>query len=194
MVVLTMKMRGLTTLVGAAALVLMLGSTVLPADGAGAADHGLEAAVKATYIYKFGPFVEWPSSAFETQESPVSLCVVGNDPFGDILDQAVDGQYIGSHPIVVRRMHIVTGQSGCHILYAAGSRAQSVSEALEAVHYLPVLTVTNSVRNPEAKGIVHFVIEDNRVRFEIDDYTASENGLVISSKVLNLAVAVRSRV
>ena len=69
MVVLTMKMRGLTTLVGAAALLLMRGSAVLPADDAGAADHGLEAAVKATYIYKFGPFVEWPSSAFETHSS-----------------------------------------------------------------------------------------------------------------------------
>jgi hypothetical protein len=56
-----------------------------------------------------------------------------------------------------------------------------------------VLTITDSARNARAKGIVHFVLRDNRVRFEIDEQAAAENGLVISSKVLGLAISVRPR-
>jgi hypothetical protein len=153
----------------------------------------LEYAVKATYLYKFGPFVEWPGAAFESPSSAINLCVVGDDPFGEILDQAVSGQRIGERPVAVRRLRTVGRESGCHIMYVAGSDAQSVAEILDTVRGTPVLTITDSAQDARAKGIIHFVIHDNRVRFEIDDYAAAGNGLMISSKVLSLALSVRPR-
>lgn len=156
-------------------------------------NDSLEYAVKATYLYKFGPFVEWPAAAFGSPSGAVNLCVVGDDPFKEVLDQAVSGQRIGERPIVLRRLPAVDRHSGCHIMYVAGSDAQPVAEVLDTVHGTPVLTITDSARNARAKGIIHFVIHDDRVRFEIDDYTAAENGLIISSKVLSLALSVRPR-
>lgn len=165
-------------------------SLFLPSDAPRAAAAPLELAVKATYLYKLVPFVEWPATAFATPSSEFNLCVVGDDPFGDLLDRAVTGQRAGEHPIVVRRSAQVS--PGCHILYAAGSPAQPVRAILDTVRGAPVLTVTDQGRE-DAKGIINFIVQENKVRFEIDDRVAMESGLAISSKLLSLAVNVRPR-
>lgn len=178
-----------TSLLALAACLAVLVSN----PAARAESDALEYAVKATYLYKFGSFIDWPDTAFKSPSSAVDLCVVGDDPFGKILDRAVSGQRIGVRPIVVHRLRAAGRGSGCHIMYIAGSDVQSVAEALDAVRGTPVLTITDSARDARAKGIVHFVIHENRVRFEIDDYAASVNGITISSKVLSLATSVRPR-
>jgi hypothetical protein len=169
----------------AAAAVMVLLSAVAPA-----AEESLEYPVKATYLYKFAPFVEWPAAAFETPWSPVELCIVGDDPFGPVIDRAVSGQRIAGRPIAIRRLDRMEPETGCHIAYAAGSAAQPAAETLAAARGVPVLTVTDAARGP-TRGIIHFVVEDNRVRFEIDNGAARENGIAISSKLLSLAVSVR---
>ena len=164
-------------------LVLFWGAICVPAFG-----QSLELPVKATYLYKFAPFVDWGPAAFESPASPLSLCVAGDDPFGAILDQAVAGQRFGSRPIVVRRVDVIARGSRCQILYLAGSKAQPVSEGLKVVRGEPMLTVTDQARRGLAKGVIHFVVTGNRVRFEIDSAAAAANGLSISSKLLSLAL------
>lgn len=149
--------------------------------------------MKATYLYKFVPFVTWPQTAFAASGTPVTLCVVGEDSFGATLDEAVAGQTANGRAILLRRLDRVDRQSGCHIVFASGSPSQPVSEILGAVRGTPVLTFTDAARGNQAKGIIHFVVHDGRVRFEIDEYAAAENGITISSKVLSLAVSVRPR-
>ena len=78
-------------------------------------------------------------------------------------------------------------------MFDAGSPEQSIAAGLKAVQGAPVLTVTDSQDNGGPKGIINFVIEEGHVRFEINDATASANGLTISSKLLSLAVAVTPR-
>jgi hypothetical protein len=148
--------------------------------------------VKAAYLAKLGIFVEWPKSAFETPQSPVVLCIAGTDPFGDVLDKIVAGQRVGARAIVVKRMKTVTRQSGCAILFAGGSDEQSVDQALDAVNGAAVLTVTDNADGHET-GIVDFVIQDGRVRFTIDDRAAEQNGITVSSHLLDLALAVKPR-
>jgi hypothetical protein len=109
------------------------------------------------------------------------------------LDQAIAGQRIGMRPIAIRRHQTAARDSGCHIMFLAGSPAQSIAEAIAAVRGTPVLTVTDAMANGGARGIIEFVIENNRVRFNIDDQAAAANGLVISSQLLNLARNVRVR-
>lgn len=169
-------------------LIVAISPSAMAQDGS-----SLEYAVKAAYLYKFAPFVEWPDTAFDSATSAVNLCVVGYDPFGAALDETVRDQRIGDRPVEVRRLARVDRSSDCHILYAAGSDAQPVADILEAVSGTPVLTFTDAARSPQEKGIVHLVINENRVRFEIDDQSAATNGLQISSKVLSLAVSVKPR-
>ena len=152
----------------------------------------LEYPVKATYLYKFAPFVIWPEAAFSGATSPFVICILGDDPFGPVLDQAVSSQRVGQRPLVVRRLDHVDRGMGCQILYLGGARGQSAGDAIAAVRGTPVLTVTDAAR-AEPQGVIHFVVRDNRVRFQIDDQAAAQNGLAISSKLLSLAVSVRPR-
>jgi hypothetical protein len=162
------------------------------ARGEPARASSLEYPVKAAFLYKFAPFVEWPPTAWASAASPLSLCVVGDDPFGVMLDRATQGQHLGAHPVVVRRLERLDADSGCSIAYLGGSKTQSVSDALDAVQGTPVLTVTDEAQGP-AHGIIHFVIRGNRVRFVIDDAAAAKNGMTISSKLMRLALSVRLR-
>ena len=147
----------------------------------------VEYAVKATYLYKFVPFVEWPAGTFDSPNDSFILCVVGNDPVSALVDQAVQGEQVEGHAIDVVHLAQVRHDARCHILYVATHGPAAVA-ALDSVRGLPVLTVTDAARDPRARGIVNFIVQDNRVRFEIDSRAASENHLVISSKLLNLAV------
>lgn len=147
----------------------------------------VEYAVKATYLYKFAPFVEWPAGTFDSPNAPFMLCVVGHDPVAALVDQAVQRQQISGHAIDVLHLAQVRRDARCHILYVA-AHGPAAAAALESVRGMPILTVTDAARDLRERGIVNFVVQDNRVRFEIDPRAASENHLVISSKLLNLAV------
>jgi hypothetical protein len=161
--------------------------TAARADDPGA----LALAVKAAFLYKFEPFVTWPAQALVAPDSPFDLCVVGNDPFGALLDRAVDGQKTAGHAIAVVRLKSVSADAHCQMLYIAGADPAAARQAEAAVAGAPVLTVTDGVTDPSAKGMINFVIADNRVRFEIDAAAARQSGLDISSKLLSLAVSVR---
>ena len=169
------------------------GSAILIALAAGAPaaaqDRAMEYAVKATYLYKFAPFVEWPPRAFASASSPLQLCVLGRDPFGATLDRAVSGQRVDGRPVKVQRLQRVDAASGCHILYLGASSSQTRPEALRAVRGSPTLTVADSDGDPGA--IIRFVVTGARVRFDIDAAAAAAAGVTISSKLLSLAMSVR---
>jgi hypothetical protein len=151
----------------------------------------LEYAVKATYLYKFAPFVNWPPDTFEAADAPFRICVVGDDPFKEFLGKAVAGQRLGTHPFEVRRMETIGPGAGCQIVFISRLRAQSLGAALASVNGEPVLTVTDSTIDPDSGSIVQFVIDNGRVRFDINTSAAARNHLTINSKLLNLALAVR---
>ena len=170
-----------------------LSATVISANCcmARAQSEPLELAIKATYLYKFTSFVDWPADTFTSPTAPIALCVVGNDAMSELLMRAVQGQKSDSHSFAVRRTDAASS-AGCNIMFVAGSSAEAIRQSLAAVHGKPVLTVTDEA--PEgAKGIINFLVADNRVRFEIDNEAASQNKLVISSKLLSLAVRVQPK-
>lgn len=148
----------------------------------------LELAIKATDLYKFAAFVDWPANAFSGPADPAMLCVAGDDPFGPLLDQAVRGQRIGMHPIQVMHLDRVEKGVACNILFVAPSRRQAPADALDKVRGQPVLTVTDAAADGADRGMIDFVLKDARVRFRIDPRAAERGGLAISSKLLSLAV------
>lgn len=163
----------------------------VPGTACAANGDSLEYAVKAAYLYKFGIYVEWPAAAFSSPDAELNLCVAGDDPFGAALDNAVEGQRIDNRPIVIRRLKTVTRDSGCHILYLGVPDATRANQILETVRGTSVLTVGDAIG--AGGGIVTFVVKDRRVRFNVDEDAAAQNGLIVSSKLLNLALTVKPR-
>ena len=54
--------------------------------------------LKAAFLLNFAKFVEWPASEFKNPQSPLSICIVGDDPFGRDLDETVKGPSAGIVP------------------------------------------------------------------------------------------------
>lgn len=146
-----------------------------------------DTAVKAAFIPKFARYVTWPSSAPERTNAQVLLCIIGDDPFGGMLNQAASGQEVDGRPFAVRRLSSATGASDCAIAFVDGS---NTGQTLAALGRQPVLTVTDS-RSSVQHGIIHFAIIDGRVRFYIDNAQAQAHGLTISSRLLALAIGVQ---
>jgi len=181
--------RGLARILGGMlAFYVALAATAGPAR----ALEATELAVKAAFLFKFGFFVEWPTAAFASGDSPINLCIVGDDPFGSVLDEAIKGRKIGDRTIALRRMSSISRDSGCHIVYFAGADGARIPE-LAALKGSDVLTVTDVRADGGEVGIINFVLKDNHVRFDIDEAAAVSGGLVISSQLLRVALDVTPR-
>jgi hypothetical protein len=172
-----------------AILILMLWLTPLTGPGIALADEALERAVKAAFIYKFAPFVTWPQSVVAGRPQ-FTICLMGPNRFGDAIDQAVAGMNYDGRPYVVRRVDTLGPDSSCDIAYVANSPSQSAGAALTAVRGAPILTVTD---DGAPEGVISFKMQAGHVRFRIDETAADADGLTISSKLLELAVTVRTQ-
>lgn len=155
-----------------------------------AADNVSEDVVKATFVYRFASFVEWPSHAFSSRDAPLQVCVFGASTMQKILRDVVREQTANGRPFAVRALSGVTDAENCHIVYSA---APLTADAIREVQRLPVLVITDAAHGPGGRGMIHFVVVDHRVRFHIDEVSADAGGLTISSRLLALALSVRRR-
>jgi hypothetical protein len=148
--------------------------------------------VKAAYLYNFGRFVEWPASA-STDES-FAICILGHDPFGQILDTTLTGLSIDRKAVVARRLARPQEAGRCRIVFISVSEAPQLKETLAALGGSGVLTVSDIPQFAQRGGAIEFVLAGNRVRFEINLTIAQSAGLVLSSDLLKVAIAVRKNV
>lgn len=151
----------------------------------------LEYAVKATYLYKMAPFVNWPPDTFTSPDAPFQICIVGRDPFHGFLEKAIVGHALGTHRFAVRQLAGNASDAGCQIVFIGYTSPAQIRDALRPFQGKPVLTVTDSDAVDDSGSIVQFVMDSGHVRFEVDNTAAERNHLTISSKLLNLALAVK---
>lgn len=154
---------------------------------AGAAPAVPREKVEAVYLLNFGRFVEWPAEDFTNADAPFTIGVVGQDPYGPILDEVVRGEKIERHPIVVRRFSSVAELGSCHILYVAESEADRLDRLFEQLGDRHVLTVSSIPDFASRGGIVQFLHDRERVRFRINLRRAKKSALEMSAKLLRPA-------
>jgi hypothetical protein len=147
----------------------------------------LEYPLKAAFLFNFVKFVEWPDEAFAGVRSPIAICVYGSDPFGDTLDNVVRGETVGERGLIVQRPESLGDLRDCHVLFVSRSERSRLPEVLSRVQGAPVLTVGDTDGFLKAGGVINFVLEDNKVRFQINPEAAERSRLKISSKLLRLA-------
>jgi len=148
--------------------------------------------VKAAFLYNFAKFVEWPPDTFPRPSAPLHLCVFGDDPFEGELERIVREKTIGGRPLRVLQPKRAGQARGCHILFVGSSDPKEVRSLLEVLRGSSTLTVGNSSEFTRLGGMINFLVEGGRVRFEINPEAAQENRLRISAKLLSLARIARN--
>lgn len=146
--------------------------------------------VEAVYLYQFGKFVQWPAKT-ESPADAFPICVIGRDPFGAALDNTVAGESIGNLPLKPERVDNVADARHCRILFISPSEDARIGDILDGLQNAPVLTVSDASDFAMRGGMIQFVIQDDRVRFEINVGPAQKAGLSLSSQLLKVAAAIR---
>ena len=143
--------------------------------------------VKAAFLYNFTRFVTW--SPAENNTTPLEVCVFGDDPFGDLLEP-LRGRKSQGRELTLRYPDDVAGLTGCDVLFIGQSQSRSLASALDIARQQGMLTVSDLPDFALRGGMVGYVKQGNVIRFEINLEAATDAGLTINSRLLELAVKV----
>ncbi|MDB6065275.1 MAG: hypothetical protein JWR26_1483 [Pedosphaera sp.] len=171
-------------------LVGLLGLVWLLSPGAGDSQESQlsESKVKAAFLFNFAKFVEWPQDAFAKPESPMTIGILGESPFGSDLEAIIQNKTINDRALQIKGMRSLGEITNCHVLFISTSEKKRLSEILEGLHGASVLTVGETEGFTEAGGMINLVREGKKFRFQINSDAARKAKLKISSKLLGLAL------
>jgi len=150
--------------------------------------------VKAAFLLNFTQFVQWPAASFPSPSAPLCIGVLGEDPFGAALDEVIRGESIQDHKLTVRRARRIEDLTDCQMVFISKSENDQMPEILGKINSHPVVTVSEVAGFAKEGGIINFYRDQNKVRFEINPDAARQNGVKISSQLLQLGKIVESSV
>ena len=165
---------------------LLIAATTLAAQGARPSEYQ----VKAAYLYNFGKFVALPQQASSSKTDTFNICILGQDPFGGVLDSALAGEIIGGKTAVAKRIMNLEEATSCQILFISSSESVRLDRILKALDRNAILTVSDMEKFSQRGGMIQFVSADNKIRFQVNLSAAQNSGLSLSSELLKVAVAV----
>lgn len=143
--------------------------------------------IKAAFLYNFTKFVEWPPAAFADSTDPIVIGILGDDPFGELLDQAVEEKISKGRRIIIERYGQIDSLDTCHILFVSSSEKDNLDQVLEYLEGSSVLTVGEMKDFARQGGAIGYVMVRSRVRLEINTDATRRAGLKTSSKLLIVA-------
>jgi len=151
-----------------------------------------EAQIKAVFLYNFTKYVDWPVEAFRAAADPLTVCVLGVDPFGSALEDTLRGEAVNDRKLAARHIESVDEAGGCQLLYVSSSEERELTRILKLLQGKPILTVGEMNQFAESGGMINLRTVQNKIRFDINEGAASRAGLKISSQLLKLGRIVSS--
>ncbi len=152
-----------------------------------AADLSKETDVKATLLYHFTQFAEWPPSAFAPADGRLVIGILGPDPFGDVLDKLVEHETVNGHRIVIERFHTPEAARHAHVLYISSTERSRLPHILSTLGNRPVLTVADFDGFLARGGMVAFRRgPDRKIRLRVNLDATRAASLTLSAKLLRV--------
>ena len=154
-----------------------------PSSHAGSGEY----TIKAVSLFNFCRFIEWPDSAFPSSNTPITIGVIGADPFGPLLDDTVRGETVRNRSIRIERYRRVDDVHGCHLLFVCRSETSRFDAILAALRGRSIATVGESEEFMEAGGMIALISDQNRIRLRINPDRLRAAKLSVSAKLLRVA-------
>lgn len=145
--------------------------------------------IKAAFLFNFAKFIEWPP--IPGNDGPLVLCVLGRDAFAATLEHTVQNKRVNGRPLVVKHLAGPQESKGCQVVFFCGNDKNRLKQLLDSLPSTSILTVGEADQFAQRGGMINFVKDANRLRFDINVDAASRAGIRISSRLLQLARIVR---
>lgn len=176
-------------------MAVLVSAGLLAAAEAAAAETreaaAVETRIKAAFIHHFCNYINWPEEAFEQPDSPLVLGVVGSGAMADALREVVDKRRAHGRPMTVRRLDANDSLEGVHLLFIAEAVRNGIRERLAAAADRSVLVITEGTDGLESGSAINFIVEDDRVRFDIAPAITARANLDVSAQLLTVARVIR---
>jgi hypothetical protein len=143
--------------------------------------------LKAAFIFNFAKYIRWPASSTAEAGKPFIIGIIGKDPFGQVLDDAMRGQRVDGRAVVVKRFVEIKESVNSDILFVASSERANLQSIFSVLRKSPVLTVSDLELFAERGGMIGLITEQSRVRFAINVEAFERVGLKPGSPLLRLA-------
>lgn len=167
-------------------LVMLLMGTTSSSHAEDSADN-IARQLKATHLLKIAHYVEWPDKAFQDPTSPIVIGVIGEAPLAEELEKISPAHEIGQRETVIRRLTTDDTSAKLHILYI-GKRAGANAKAwLNIVEAQPMLSVCDASHELASTCAIKFLMDSNRLRFDISLPVAERSGIKITAPLLTVA-------
>lgn len=141
--------------------------------------------IKATYIYNFAKFIDWPEE--KTNITPIVLCVMGKEPLRSSLDKLAKDKFVKKRPLQVRGLNSFNDIKSCHVVFIGEVEGKKQIEILKKINLEKILSVSDSLNFLDNGGHIQFFEEENKLKFEISLASLNQAGLKIDARVLNIA-------
>jgi hypothetical protein len=164
-----------------------------PAAAAAETQLSREYPLKAAFLYNFVKFVDWAPERFSASNSPIVVAVLGKNPFGRELETLVKGRAVGGREIVVKNLTSTNDLAMAHVAFVSAGQELSFGSALEPSPEKGILTIGETPQATNLGAMITFVMEGDKVRFEIDTASADLAGIKISAQLLKLARSVHKK-
>ena len=171
---------------------LTLGSTAPVAAEPSKLDR--EHKIKAVFLYNIMNFITFPDDVFPGDEDAIVLGVVGEDPFGEILDKVFDGKSFSGRPVKIRRIRDLESRpqfEGVHVMYLGSLDHEALEKVLNLLRVSRILLISDMKGFAEMGGTINLVVKENKVRFKINSDAVKRHTIKISSRLMSLATIVR---
>ena len=143
--------------------------------------------IKAAFLLNFLKFIEWPSAVLPRNDSPITIGILGQDPFGSALPDTLRDENVRGHPLSLRRSSDINDLRACQLIFISKSEAPREGQIITSISELPILTVSDNAGFCREGGVIQLYLEDKKVRFMINQPGALNLGLKVSSQLLNVA-------
>jgi hypothetical protein len=181
---------GLAQCVGMVLALGLVGASFAPPAAQAQSAQQREYEIKAAYLYNFINYIEWPAETLGSGNT-ITIGILGENPFGAALNP-LNGKTVKGRTLVVRQVSTLQDLQSCQIAFVCNSEKARVPEILNHLKDSRILTVGDLEGFAAQGGIINFISERNKVRFEINLEAARRLGLTISSELLKLAKLVKS--
>ncbi len=160
--------------------------------------------IKVAFLYNFVKFVDWPAEPvadsndpnIPDSNEPMTIGIIGEGSFEKSFEP-LKNKLVKNKRIVLKRFKglkelkqsskQIEAIKRCHVLFVCRSEEELFRKIIDLVKGRAVLTVADTSGFLESGGIINFLIEEKKVRFEINNTAAKQAKLRISSKLLRLA-------
>lgn len=146
---------------------------------------------KAAFIERFTRFVEWPME-FDRDSDTFKIIVIGETPIREPLNELFESTNIKNIEVEIKYTNKIQDIKEANLVYISASEKIRIDQILSITNNLPILTIS-CAEGFGANGIhINMYMEDNYIRYEINEKSIKKSNLNVSSLLLNSAKIVET--